>query len=307
MNVYSYAGDNPINFLDQRGLQETKQEQSGLTTLVVNGVEMPLKQGMQQVLESYTGPRPRMETRTEEPPVEMPDLGSVLINTLSLGLFDMLSLPFMGGPEQAAEIARIREKLRPIKYSPSERATGVAGELGFGLLIDILTAKMPSPGTLPRVASRAAPALSAAHEIVELGGGLVKLSGGVPIQLRGPKVGPAFRTFEEAFEAAAGDETHIMEVILRENGKEIANWWEISETGLGKLGDTEQKFLSRVAPRPGVEVELRGWAQPCNLPGGCHLALDQATIETGADIMYRRLSPNEGITWYLGFEGWIEP
>src|SRR5690348_3355507 len=66
----------------------------------------------------------------------------------------------------------------------------------------------------------------------------------VPIQINGTvPVGPAYRTYEEAFRKKAHSDCHIAEVLLTDpSGKEVARWWEVSQSvdarGVGRAGDT---------------------------------------------------------------------
>jgi hypothetical protein len=109
---------------------------------------------------------------------------------------------------------------------------------------------------------------------------------GLPRQLWGTKVGPAYSSFEEAF----GTGNHIMEVIVRQHGKEIARWWEASEGTVEAGGHTEQKALSRVALDPSVELELRGWHPPCPYGSGCMNTMTHVANTTGGRIIYRTAS-----------------
>ena len=83
---------------------------------------------------------------------------------------------------------------------------------------------------------------------------------GVPRQLWGTPVGPAYPSFEAA--RASGQGSHIIEVIVHQRGKEVAQWWEVSEGTVAAGMHTEQKALSRIALDSSVEVELRGGIHP---------------------------------------------
>ncbi|HVG52884.1 MAG TPA: RHS repeat-associated core domain-containing protein [Vicinamibacterales bacterium] len=100
-----------------------------------------------------------------------------------------------------------------------------------------------------------------------------------------PRIGPRYHSFDEAF----GQGGHVLEVVVRKkNGREIARWWEASEGGgLGRAGHTEQKALSRIKLGPDIEIEMRGWHNPCPYSGGCMNTMRYVAEEYGTDIMYR--------------------
>jgi hypothetical protein len=107
-------------------------------------------------------------------------------------------------------------------------------------------------------------------------------------------VGPAYKTFEDAFVNKLNANSHITENILTVRGQEIARWWEVSESiadrgirGVGQLGHTEQKALLRVRLGPGISLEIRGAYAPCPLNGGCDLAMQAVARTTGGTITYR--------------------
>ncbi len=113
---------------------------------------------------------------------------------------------------------------------------------------------------------------------------------GAPAQLSGTvSVGPAYRTFEEAFANKPHPGAHIAEVVLHDaEGTELARWWEVSEsTGVGRTGDTEQKALVRVRLRPGQVLEIHGWFAPCTISRGCDFAMQIVAETSGAEIVYR--------------------
>jgi hypothetical protein len=116
---------------------------------------------------------------------------------------------------------------------------------------------------------------------------------GLPVQLSGTaQVGPAYATFEEAFQNKAHARCHIAEVVLFDKShKLLANWWEVSESlgikGVGRAGDTEQKALTRVNLREGQTLEIRGAYNPCPITKGCDIAMQNAAEESGAEIIYR--------------------
>jgi RHS repeat-associated protein len=115
---------------------------------------------------------------------------------------------------------------------------------------------------------------------------------GVPVQLHNldTPIGRAYATGEEAVAAMASG-GHVMEVVVRQRGGVVGNWWEISETGIGErgqLGHTEQKALKRIAYLgPDVSIEMRGAFPPCPYGGGCMNTL-QLAAQTGARITYRQ-------------------
>jgi hypothetical protein len=120
--------------------------------------------------------------------------------------------------------------------------------------------------------------------------GLVQRSeSGLPVQIHNLQtpIGPAYATGEAAAQAmAAGG--HVMEVIVRQRGQVVGNWWEISEQGIGQLGHTEQKALKRIGYLgPEVDIEFRGAFPPCPYGGGCMNTL-QLAAQTGARITYRQ-------------------
>ena len=119
------------------------------------------------------------------------------------------------------------------------------------------------------------------------------------------KIGPAFRTFEEAMAARARPESHVLRVVHKDvNGKVLNQWYEVSEQGIGigRFGDTEQKALMRVRLEPGQSVEMYGQYAPCTVDYGCHWAMDGVARETGADIFYI-YGPNASELQYVGYEG----
>ena len=122
----------------------------------------------------------------------------------------------------------------------------------------------------------------------------------LPRQLSGTvEVGPAYRTFEEAFANKAHANCHIAEVLLYdENHTELAHWWEVSESlgvkGVGRAGDTEQKALVRVNLRPKHTLEIRGAYNPCPVRQGCDIAMENAAKSSGAEIIYRTYARKSG-------------
>lgn len=122
----------------------------------------------------------------------------------------------------------------------------------------------------------------------------------VPLQLSGTtQVGPAYRTFDEAFKNKAHANCHIAEVILfDENQSEVARWWEVSQSlgakDIGRAGDTEQKALVRVNLKPGQTLEIRGAYNPCTLRGGCDIAMQQVAKRSGEEIICRTYSGKQG-------------
>jgi hypothetical protein len=115
---------------------------------------------------------------------------------------------------------------------------------------------------------------------------------GLPLQLwmnEKVKIGPAFKTLEEAMAAANGG--HHLEVILKnKEGKVVGNWFEASEKGLEQhLGHTEQKALMRLSPEFGMSVEMRGAYPPCPYQKniGCQSALQDAADFWGITITYQ--------------------
>ena len=98
-------------------------------------------------------------------------------------------------------------------------------------------------------------------------------------------MGPAYPSFEAA--RASGQGSHIIEVIVHQRGKEVAQWWEVSEGTVAAGMHTEQKALSRIALDSSVEVELRGWYPPCPYGSGCMNTMQHVANTTGARIVYR--------------------
>jgi hypothetical protein len=122
----------------------------------------------------------------------------------------------------------------------------------------------------------------------------------MPSQLSGTvRVGPAYRTFEEAFKNKAHANCHIAEVILFDKSHtELAHWWEVSQSlnakGVGRAGDTEQKALVRVNLKPGYTLEIRGAYNPCPVKKGCDIAMQTVAMQSGAEIIYRTYAGNRG-------------
>jgi hypothetical protein len=119
---------------------------------------------------------------------------------------------------------------------------------------------------------------------------LVRLNeSGLPAQIHNLEtpIGPAYATGQEAV-AAMAEGGHVMEVVVRQRGRVVGNWWEISERGIGQLGHTEQKALKRIAHLgPDVSIEMRGAFPSCPYGGGCMNTL-QLAAQTGARITYRQ-------------------
>ncbi|WP_174296654.1 eCIS core domain-containing protein [Sphingomonas bacterium] len=123
---------------------------------------------------------------------------------------------------------------------------------------------------------------------------------GLPVQVHdlAHPIGPAFATFEEA-QAVVGPQGHILQVVVEEDGHEVASWWEASEGGMAaqypedfrahQLGHTEQKALRRLTLRKGIRVELRGTMPPCPYGGGCMNTMSAAAQQSGAEIVYRQM------------------
>ncbi|HET6255334.1 MAG TPA: SpvB/TcaC N-terminal domain-containing protein [Puia sp.] len=118
-------------------------------------------------------------------------------------------------------------------------------------------------------------------------------------------LGPAYKTFEEAAEAAAkspatrsGNPPHVLGVIVRDaSGAKIGEWFEVSEGGSGMLGHTEQKALARMNLKGGETVEFVGHYSPCNLEAGCSSVMSDAAKKLNVDIRYRYVRDN-GTTVY---------
>jgi hypothetical protein len=123
----------------------------------------------------------------------------------------------------------------------------------------------------------------------------------LPVQLSGTaEVGPAYRTFEDAFRNKAHAGCHIAEVILYDRSRtELARWWEVSQSlgmkGVGRAGDTEQKALVRVNLKPGYLLEIRGAYNPCPVRSGCDLAMQVVASTSKAEIIYRTYSGKMGM------------
>jgi RHS repeat-associated protein len=156
----------------------------------------------------------------------------------------------------------------------------------------LVSASQPSIGpssrtaSAPAAASSASPNSSPTNAPGPLSPVRLDRETGLPRQLWGTPVGPAYPSFEEAF----GQGNHIMEVIVRQRGKEVARWWEASEGTVEAGGHTEQKALSRVALDPSVELELRGWHPPCPYGSGCMNTMSHVANTTGGRIIYRTAS-----------------
>jgi hypothetical protein len=122
----------------------------------------------------------------------------------------------------------------------------------------------------------------------------------LPTQLSGTAdVGPAYRSFEEAFQNKAHARCHIAEVILFDRSRtEVARWWEVSQSlgvkGVGRAGDTEQKALVRVNLKPGYLLEIRGAYNPCPVRAGCDLAMQEVATRSKAEIVYRTYQGKSG-------------
>src|SRR5215470_1401921 len=115
----------------------------------------------------------------------------------------------------------------------------------------------------------------------------------LPCQLSGTvEVGPAYRTFEEAFVNKAHANCHIAEVLLYdENHTELAHWWEVSESlgvkGVGRAGDTEQKTLIRVNLQPKHTLKIHNTYNPYPIKQNCNIAMQNTTKSNNTKIIYR--------------------
>lgn len=129
-------------------------------------------------------------------------------------------------------------------------------------------------------------------------------SGGGGGKSGGSGIGPAYSTFEAAEAAAAqtptspGKKPHVLGVLVYDkSGKKVGEWYEISESGSGMGGHTEQKALSRMKLEEGMSVEFVGHYSPCNLNSGCSSAMSTAAKNNKVDIRYRHVREN-GTTIY---------
>jgi RHS repeat-associated protein len=94
---------------------------------------------------------------------ELPDYGEIIVNTAVHSLYDAATLPLMWGPEEAAQIADLREQWTPFPYDPRVAPLGEALEIVIGLVPAAITG--PAPGAANAVSRRA---ISEANEITPL-------------------------------------------------------------------------------------------------------------------------------------------
>jgi hypothetical protein len=130
-----------------------------------------------------------------------------------------------------------------------------------------------------------------------------------PAQLYGKyKVGPAFRTREEAIANLPHGEAHLAQVVHTDaKGNILKTWWEVSESGLpAQVGHTEQKALVRVRLKRGETLEVRGWHPPCPYGAGCHNVMEHTAIKSGGTIVYTGVLNGKIVERvYLGRQGHI--
>jgi hypothetical protein len=116
---------------------------------------------------------------------------------------------------------------------------------------------------------------------------------GLPYQIwqTDKKLGPAYKTLEEAVAAANGG--HHLEVILKDKkGNVVGHWFEASEEGFKSLGHTEQKALTRINPTEGMTLELRGPYPPCPYKEGCRNSMQAVANKFDVEIQYNRYDEN---------------
>jgi RHS repeat-associated protein len=122
---------------------------------------------------------------------------------------------------------------------------------------------------------------------------------GLPFQIwqTDKKLGPAYKTLEEAVAAANGG--HHLEVFLKDKkGNVVGHWFEASEKGFESLGHTEQKALTRINPTEGMTLELRGPYPPCPYECGCLNSMQAAADIFDLPIQYTRYDGKGGQAVY---------
>lgn len=304
-NLYAFTSNNPTSKIDVAGMQTEENEFYQQTTIYE---------------EEPTGPLPEGTHVFPFPSKDQPDLwlwirigpnGAQSASTFAfLPTDEEEILRRVNGDEDVARLlvesakqynlllARLIEQGRDpvdVRRAEAEVYLGKAfaegllggdGEISFLQLIQllplaiILRRNLRTPTRVPR------PVTITSETVLRLDP-KTKL----PVQLgSGESVGPAYRTLADAEAANIG--THYAEVIVRKDGRELARWWEASEGGHSttnrRIGDTEQKALSRIRLRRDVEVEIRGTHPPCNEPGGCMQTMRALTEQVeGAQITYR--------------------
>jgi hypothetical protein len=126
---------------------------------------------------------------------------------------------------------------------------------------------------------------------------------GLPTQIHNLDVemGPPFASRPDALPGQ-----NVAEVTVSDSdGNVIGHWWEVSEEGLGQLGHTEQKALSRINLEPGMTIEFTADAapSPCTYPpSSCHGGLDVIASTNNVDIIY---NGPQGTTYYEGGVGHV--
>ena len=187
-----------------------------------------------------------------------------------------------------------------------------AGWTAIGALIDIGPALTvtPKPSGLMIDAFDRGPTVSrsATRRFVPSADPAIRIdpSTGTPIRLSRSATkkptGPAYATLDEA-RAAASPKSHILNAYLEKEGEVVAEWFEISEVGLGKglaqpLGDTEQLALARLNPDmtyEGYRLVLTGTIAPCDRgPGGCAGMMESTAQALKLEIDYAWFQPGAG-------------
>jgi RHS repeat-associated protein len=117
---------------------------------------------------------------------------------------------------------------------------------------------------------------------------------------------PAYATWNEAQQIAAGTKRHIANVVLQEPGEHgrTWEWFEVSIAGFGEgldqpLGDTEQLALARLNPNvdySGFAMAIRGTISPCSKnASGCESMMGAVAQELNLTIEYIWKMPGAGV------------
>jgi hypothetical protein len=302
VNLYRFTRNNPLRFTDATGTQTENQPDN----LVANGSSpealKPFDESKQTTFDRHR-PNPLEEQARRKffDPKQTSPKARMIADQATKPLQDAAAREEvrLATPWQEQAIFDISKHTGGNNMArgwtgASEWAEEYSGwqQLGYGLL------------GISEAASLAMPAVEVAKTYQTVRIGLVSR---VPAQLRGPQVGPAFRTLDKIGELEG--KQHYLEVaILNKKGNEIARWVETSEKGAGFFGHTEQKALSRMNLKPGQTVLFFGEYPPCPFQGGCHEVMSRVARETGADIIYYQFPSNASPATrpYLGGVGYAK-
>ena len=329
INIYCYVKDNPVGAIDRSGRVmvsaskasvEAVEEATNEDLLIVFS-KLRSREFISKEREKLLGIS--LQNAAERYGKDK-DYGkvvrSLIIGQITSGLADPISQEekerrenyegqefaqarFEAGLRAAKVGAEATEVIASLLGTPTSK-TDLALMIGIPILGAVLAkgVKLSKPlvgkiigATLGREGDDATRALLKAVE----SGPLVLNELGLPHQIwqTEKKLGPAYKTLEEAVEAANGG--HHLEVFLKDkDGKVVGHWFEASEKGFDSLGHTEQKALTRINPSEGMTLEMRGPYPPCPYEEGCLNSMQAAADTFDIPIQYSRYDGEGGQAVY---------